>query len=459
MELNQLVAESLADTKASLWLDGPGPFGPELILSLTILVMLLLKLSRLTSRLNAFWVTLAGSLAALYFANPAAHLSGDGLDRYELFTGMLVYDSFAVYVRALLILFAALFAIFTRISGIPDKADNADFYCLILGATIGMCLMASANHLLVVFLAVEMASVPSYALAATLKGRREASEAALKYAVYGAGAAGVMLYGISLIAGLLNTLHFPTLATQLAVELPNMAGPQKMVLALSALMIAVGLAFKLSAVPFHFWCPDVFEGASAEVDAFLSVASKAGALALLVRVCLGIGLIPAQVQGPPSVETVVEVAALTPSPTGIFSVDDPLQLAAVESTTSDEAGSAEAVSNEATADKGPNGTADGLSPVRMFIALLIAFLAAITSTFGNLAAYAQTNIKRLLAYSTIAHAGYMMLPLPVAMLAAKSHPDVAATGHRFAGPVHGILLVHESGRVRHRGLSAQCAAQ
>ena len=86
----------------------------------------------------------------------------------------------------------------------PERDDAVDFYCLVLGATLGMCLMASANHLLMVFLAVEMASVPSYALAGQLKYRRRSSEAALKYAVYGAGTAGVMLYGISLVAGVLE---------------------------------------------------------------------------------------------------------------------------------------------------------------------------------------------------------------------------------------------------------------
>jgi hypothetical protein len=136
-----------------------------------------------------------------------------------------------------------------------------------------MCLMASANHLLMVFMAVEMASVPSYVLAGMLKGRRLGSEAALKYSIYGAGAAGVMLYGISLLAGLLHTAHLPTLAARLAAELPHMSREEYMVLALAGLMIMVGVAFKLSAVPFHFWCPDVFEGATAEVNAFLSVAS------------------------------------------------------------------------------------------------------------------------------------------------------------------------------------------
>jgi NADH-quinone oxidoreductase subunit N len=149
--------------------------------------------------------------------------------------------------------------------------------------------------LLTIFLGVEMASVPSYALAGMLKGRPRSSEAALKYSVYGAGAAGIMLYGISLLAGVLGTCHLPTMAQRLAGLIANdqLAG-HGAVLALGGLMIGVGLAFKLSAFPFHFWCPDVFEGAAAEVNAFLSVASKAAALALLVRVTVGFTTLPSQ---------------------------------------------------------------------------------------------------------------------------------------------------------------------
>src|SRR4029434_8830209 len=129
-------------------------------------------------------------------------------------------------------------------------------------------------------------------MAGIIKGRRRSSEAALKYAVYGAGAAGVMLYGISLLAGLLGSAHLPTIATRLVeMDIPALmadqqGGSQLMVLALAALMIMVGLAFKLSAVPFHFWCPDVFEGAAAEVAAFLSVASKSAAFVLTARLIL-----------------------------------------------------------------------------------------------------------------------------------------------------------------------------
>src|SRR5947209_684919 len=142
-----------------------------------------------------------------------------------------------------------------------------------------MMLMASAHHLLMLFIAIEMASVPSYALAGFLKGKRQGSEAALKYVVYGASAAGVMLYGISLMCGAYGTGSFPEIAkaigsTRGGMSLPVVAG---------AVCVLVGLGFKLAAVPFHFWCPDVFEGAAAEVGAFLSVASKAAALALSAR--------------------------------------------------------------------------------------------------------------------------------------------------------------------------------
>jgi NADH-quinone oxidoreductase subunit N len=334
----------------------------------------------------------------------------------EIFTGMLVYDTFSVYVRSLLLAFAVLFIILTKLTGIPDREDGPDIYTLMFGATIGMCLMASANHLLTVFLAVEMASVPSYVLAGILKGRRQASEASLKYSVYGAGAAGVMLYGISLIAGLLNTAHLPTIAAQLAERYAHMTGGELLVLALAALMISVGLAFKLSAVPFHFWCPDVFEGATAEVNAFLSIASKAAALALLVRVALGMTTIPPE-GFQPGARTAASMAAdrrvgsADQSPTEYSVLSTQYQVAAVSFTAHQDPAPAEPAPQSAVR----NSQSDALQPVRSFTAKLIAFFAIITCTFGNLAAYGQNNLKRLLAYSTIAHAGYMMMPVAAAV--------------------------------------------
>ena len=394
MEFHQLVADSIANTtETSL-----PAFAPELTLCATIFLMLLVRLFRWGRRFDVSLLAFAGAVVALYFTAPWEHLNSPAaIERSELFTGMLVHDAFSIYIRAVLMFFLVLFTVFTRISGIPDRDDGPDFYCLVFGSTLGMCLMASANHLLVIFLAVEMASVPSYVLAAILKGRREASEAALKYSIYGAGAAGIMLYGISLIAGIVGSAHLPTIAQLLAERMPELIGDQRlvlMVLALGILMMLAGVAFKLSAVPFHFWCPDVFEGASAEVNAFLSVASKAAALALLVRVTIGLGVVP---------NSSVDEVAL-PTSAAVLMVAEPAQEIAADA--------------KGAGDTGVVNADDALAGMRHFLALIVAILAAVTCTFGNLAAYAQTNIKRLLAYSTIAHAGYMMLPVSAALMLA-----------------------------------------
>src|SRR5262249_11766585 len=133
-------------------------------------------------------------------------------------TGLLVFDTFLVYMRCFLYGFTALVIWLSMVTRIPDREDSADFYTLLLGATLGMVLMAASNHLLMVFIAVEMASLPSYALAGFLKGRRQSSEAALKYVVYGGGSAGIMLYGISLLAGKFGTGYLPDVAVGLVLS-------------------------------------------------------------------------------------------------------------------------------------------------------------------------------------------------------------------------------------------------
>ncbi len=372
-------------------------FRTELALAATIVLVLLVRMLPVLRRLDSGVVALGGILFAAFFAwSDLRNVAGSpwldgavGTERVELFTGLLVFDPLTAFLRFLLAGFLVLFSVFTRISGIPDREDAADFNVLVLGATLGMCLMASANHLLAVFMAVEMASVPSYALAGLLKGRRTSSEAALKYAVYGAGAAGVMLYGISLLGGSLGTLHLPTAATRLAaVAAAGFPDGGLLVLVLGGLMVGVGLAFKLSAVPFHFWAPDVFEGASAEIGGFLSVASKAAAVALLLRVALGFGM---------------------PAPAAAGVVESPVAATAT-------------LDAEVQAETRAN-----LAPVRHFIVAFIGLMAAATCTLGNLGAYGQTNIKRLLAYSTIAHAGYLMMGVAAAVALAGSSSLAAST--------------------------------
>ena len=171
-----------------------------------------------------------------------------------------------------------------------------------------------------------------------------------------------------------------------------------------------GLAFKLSAVPFHFWCPDVFEGASAEVNAFLSVASKAAAITLLLRVTLGVGaLAPDSVA--PGARTAAQAVPASPAPDDLAARRGG-GLLRLESDPPSSAKSAAAESADSTESQ---PVVDSLGTVRTYIGMLVALVAAITCTFGNLAAFGQTNIKRLLAYSTIAHAGYMMMAIPALM--------------------------------------------
>jgi NADH-quinone oxidoreductase subunit N len=325
-------------------------FLPELILCVTIVGMLLARLVTSLSRTHLGWFALA--MTVLAFASAVCFWPGLGLREGVIperggaagFSGLLVFDIFGLYFRIFLLAFLGLSIWLSLSTGIPDREDSADYITLLVGGTIGMMLMASANHLLTLFVAVEMASVPSYALAGFLKGKRAGSEAALKYVVYGASAAGVMLYGISLVCGAYGTGSFPEIARAFGAGGAGMPMP----VVAGVICVLVGLGFKLAAVPFHFWCPDVFEGAAAEVGAFLSVASKAAALVLSARF-------------------LIVLAAPT------------------------ETGSGDAA--------------------RVTIGVAWGLFAAVTATFGNLAAMAQTNLKRLLAYSTIAHAGIMMMAL------------------------------------------------
>jgi NADH-quinone oxidoreductase subunit N len=333
-------------------------FAPELTICATIVVLLLFRLVGLDRLIRPVAIALLGGLVALGFAAAEYYNLLQGTQTSQkLFTGLLVFDQFTVFFRLFLTTFLIFVTALTAISGIPDYEDGPDFYTLLFGATLGMLLMASANNLLILFLGVEMASVPSYAMVGFLKGRPKSSEASLKFVVYGAGAAGVMLYGISLMAGLLGTPNF----TEMAANLDQVIGTAGMkdatvrTVLLGALMVFVGLAFKLSIVPFHFWCPDAFEGAAAEVAGYLSVASKAAAFALLIRFChILIG------------EHV-----------------------------------------------------EGLTHLNYALGLGLGMVAALTATFGNLAAYSQRNVKRLLAYSTIAHAGYMLMAVSAMMVIAN----------------------------------------
>ncbi|MFW6125127.1 MAG: NADH-quinone oxidoreductase subunit N [Pirellulales bacterium] len=379
-------ADVLEQLVRDTWQQSLPGFSAEVVLAATMVLMLLVRLFRWGGRFNVSALAAVGTLVALALAGLQAmdYNAASGTESRGLFSGLIVQDHFTVFFRIFLLLFGALVVWLTILSGVPDREDSPDFYTLLLGSLIGMSLMASANHLLIVFLGVEMASVPSYAMAGFLKGRRQSSEASLKYVVYGGGAAGVMLYGLSLLAGLTGTAHLPTVAARLGQIVLSAEGftHEVQTVVLAVLMVLVGIAFKLAAVPFHFWCPDVFEGAATEVAAFLSVASKGAALGLLVRFVIGTGY-----------------------------------------------GALGAVGADAVA---------ALADVRLYLGAAVAVAAAVTATFGNLAAYAQTNMKRLLAYSTIAHAGYMMMPVAAA-LRLLNEPAATATA-AAAGAIQAMLI-------------------
>lgn len=351
-DIGSLVAQMLGETKTSV-----GLFAPELVLSGTIVLMLALRVLPGLNRIPSQWIALLGAFTsfALTLCQFDRLVTGE-IQPTQFFTGMLMFDQFATFFRMFLSLFLILTITLTVLTGIPDRDDAPDFYTLLIGSTIGMMIMASANHLLMVFMGVEMTSVPSYAMVGFLKGRKKSSEASLKYVVYGAGAAGVMLYGISLLAGLTGTGSLPEMAQRLGMIVNQNSGISDATvrtILLAGMMVLVGLAFKLSIFPFHFWCPDAFEGAAAEVAGFLSVASKAGAFALLVRFGLSF-----------------------------------------------------------------SGTSAVVSEIAFSFGIGLGVLAAATATFGNLSAYGQTNVKRLLAYSTIAHAGYMLMAVSALLVLA-----------------------------------------
>jgi NADH-quinone oxidoreductase subunit N len=319
-------------------------FVPELILAATIVGLLVFRLFDIFQQIHVHTIAAGAVWSALLFLAAQWIHYPDGSAKTLAFSGLLNLDSFTLFLHTLLLLFALLALFLGRISGLPDVDDSADYAVLLLGGTLGMMLMVAANHLLMVFIGLEMASLPCYALAGFLKGRRSGSESALKYVLYGSAASGVALYGISLLTlkfggGSLECISrgFAELSAADRFDPMTLAG---------MLMLLVGFAFKLSVVPFHFWCPDVFEGAAAEVGAFLSVASKAAAVGLTIRVLF-------------SLQTAV--GELHP----------------------------------------------WFLPKTIGVGMMIA--AGLTATLGNLAALSQTNLKRLLAYSTIAHAGYMLM--------------------------------------------------
>lgn len=271
--------------------------------------------------------------------------------------GILIADNLSVCFQIILMLFVAGVMWLWWLGSAEQERNAPEFFILLLGSALGMALMVSTVNLLMIVAAIETASLPSYAFVGFDKRDRVGAEASLKYMVFGAVCAAIMLYGASLLYGLVGSLSVVDVANY---TVRHLAGGQAPILLWIALICFLsGIAFKISAVPFHFWCPDAFEGAKIEVTTWLSVVSKAAGLLLLARLA-----------------TVFCTA-----------VDYPVEMTLVRP-----------------------------------LAWTIGIMAAVTCTFGNFSAYKQQSVKRLLAYSSIAHAGYMLMAVAVFI-----HPSVA--GH------------------------------
>ena len=225
-----------------------------------------------------------------------------------------------------------------------------EFYALLLGAALGMFVMSAATNLLIFYLGVEFSSMASYLLTAFVKRDLKGSEAGMKYAIYGSVSSGVMIFGLSLIYGLTGSLN---IARPRGARSRPPGTPRRRCLLAGAMTFA-GLAYKMAAFPMHFWCPDVYEGAPTPFTAFLSVASKAAGFALFIRFLLAFG-------------------------------------------------------------SGYGVTLSSRSEQRSTIdwPILVMVASVASMTLGNLAALWQTNIKRMLAYSSIAHAGYLLMAVAV----------------------------------------------
>ena len=276
-------------------------------------------------RLNLGWLTAGGLFAVLAVSLLVGRPGAEGILAWG---GMVRFDMFAYAFKLFFIFAAAITALFMM--DVEGTSRRAEAFALLLASTIGMSLMASAADMVMLYLAIETTSIPLYVLAGFLLDDKKSTEAGFKYLLFGAMTSAILLYGLTLVYGFGGSTSLEDLARQFGSATPFSIGV--------LLLLVVGLGFKLSLAPFHFWAPDTYEGAPSPVAGFLSTASKAAGFAVLVRLFL----------------------------TAFGSTAEQWQMT-------------------------------------------LAILAAVTMILGNLVALAQKNLKRLLAYSSIAHAGYALL--------------------------------------------------
>jgi NADH-quinone oxidoreductase subunit N len=253
---------------------------PEIVLAVGALVLLMLGVIRPFLEKEAL---LIGWLAILILGVAAGLLLGQSAPRQAVLDGSLVVDGFARFMKVLTLAASALSLLLSFDYLREARALKFEYPVLVLLASTGMMLMISANDLIALYLGLELQSLALYVLAAIRRDDLRSSEAGLKYFVLGALSSGMLLYGASLIYGFTGSVGF----TAIAAASKQFQAGQNLGLIIGLVFLLVGVAFKISAVPFHMWTPDVSEGAPTPVTAFFAAAPKAAAAALLMRITLG----------------------------------------------------------------------------------------------------------------------------------------------------------------------------
>ncbi|MFL5626952.1 MAG: NADH-quinone oxidoreductase subunit N [Ktedonobacteraceae bacterium] len=319
---------------------------PEL--SLTLLALVVLTVDLFTRRrLITVTVGLVGLIIPLGFVIAQA-LTLDFSVPHHAFFNMFVVDAYSLFFEIVFLIIAAVMMVSSySYVGKYIKADG-EFYTLMLFATVGGMFMASTTELISIYISLELTSIPLYVMAGLIRTSERSAEAAVKYVLLGAMSSAILLYGFALLYGLTGTTDLRGISDTIASSVQN----GNLMVLMAAILILAGFGFKISAVPFHMWAPDIYEGSPTPATAFFSVASKAAGFAALIRVFIDGNLGHANL------------------------------------------------------------------PV---LVVALSIVAILTMTLGNLVAAVQTNVKRMMAYSSIAQAGYILVGFTASV--ASGQPD------------------------------------
>ena len=321
---------------------------PEMfLLSMALLILMIDIYTHERMPMASYWLAQFTLLGGILLA-----FGGIGTEPVSTFNDMYIHDSMSVVVKLAVMAFTMICLVYSRQYLLDRGIYRAEYFVLVLIAVLGMMVMASASHFLSLYLGLELLSLSLYTLVALQRDSNTAVEAAMKYFVLGAVASGMLLYGMSLIYGATGSLDIKTIS-----EAIQGMESDDVILMLGLIFIVVGLGFKLGAVPFHMWIPDIYQGAPTSVVLFISTAPKLAAFAMIIRLLV-----------------------------------------------------------------------DGFQSLSVNWSDMLTILAVLSMALGNIVAIAQTNLKRMLAYSAISHMGYFLLGI------------ISATPNGYSGSLFYVMV-------------------